>query len=181
MNIASRIDLTPAGVTILEVSVRAAASTVVASSATPVADSVAVCLMLENAVEALARSLRLLAATTSPVPEPLVPVAPLGIPKSRIAFSVVPTFTTVAEAPGERVVTVPTVMVPASPCSPGARRESRITVPSRIRVSALIVPILRISLSFRSRSVFRALGLVPSRLRVFSRATSIASKLSFNV
>jgi hypothetical protein len=46
---------------------------------------------------------------------PVAPVRPAGIPKFRVAAEVVPALTTVAAAPGERVVVVPTAMVAAGP------------------------------------------------------------------
>ena len=49
---------------------------------------------------------------------PCDPVAPFGIPKSKIAAAVVPTLLTVASAPGESVDVVPTVAVAAAPAAP---------------------------------------------------------------
>jgi hypothetical protein len=46
---------------------------------------------------------------------PVSPFRPAGIPKFRVAADEVPTLTTVAAAPGERVVVVPTAMVAAGP------------------------------------------------------------------
>jgi hypothetical protein len=46
---------------------------------------------------------------------PVAPVRPEGMPKLKTAAEVVPALTTVAAAPGERVVVVPTAMVAAGP------------------------------------------------------------------
>jgi hypothetical protein len=46
---------------------------------------------------------------------PVAPVRPEGMPKLKTAAEVVPALTTVAAAPGERVVVVPTAIVAASP------------------------------------------------------------------
>jgi hypothetical protein len=46
---------------------------------------------------------------------PVAPVRPEGMPKLKTAAEVVPALTTVAAAPGDRVVVVPTAMVAAGP------------------------------------------------------------------
>jgi hypothetical protein len=50
---------------------------------------------------------------------PAAPVWPEGMPKLKTAAEDVPTLATVAEAPGERVVVVPTAIVAAVPVAPG--------------------------------------------------------------
>ena len=50
-----------------------------------------------------------------------VQLSPLGIQKLRIAALLVPTFVTVAELPGERVVVVQTVIVAAAPSVPSVQ------------------------------------------------------------
>jgi hypothetical protein len=49
---------------------------------------------------------------------PVAPVSPRGIPKFSTAAAVVPTLVTVADAPGERVVVVPTLTEAAGPGVP---------------------------------------------------------------
>jgi hypothetical protein len=49
---------------------------------------------------------------------PVSPTGPCGMPKSKTAADDVPTLATVADAPGDRVVVVPTAIVAAEPVSP---------------------------------------------------------------
>jgi hypothetical protein len=49
---------------------------------------------------------------------PVAPVTPVGMPKLNTAALEVPAFVTVADAPGESVVVVPTAIVAAAPGSP---------------------------------------------------------------
>jgi hypothetical protein len=58
------------------------------------------------------------AAPVAPV-LPVSPFRPEGMPKLKTAAEDVPALTTVAAAPGERVVVVPTAMVAALPWAPG--------------------------------------------------------------
>jgi hypothetical protein len=74
---------------------------------------------------------------------PVAPVRPEGIPKFRVAADVVPALTTVADAPGERVVVVPTAIGAAGPVAPGVPSSIvRLAgaVPSTERASVLSAP-----------------------------------------
>jgi hypothetical protein len=65
------------------------------------------------------------------------------MPKLKTAAEVVPALTTVAAAPGERVVVVPTAMVAAGPVAPGVPSSTERTagaVASTERASELSVP-----------------------------------------
>jgi hypothetical protein len=74
---------------------------------------------------------------------PVSPFRPAGMPKLKTAAEDVPALTTVAAAPGERVVVVPTAMVAAGPCAPGVPSSTERTagaVASTERASVLSLP-----------------------------------------
>ena len=87
------------------------------------------------------QSVLLAGQLTSPVH---VPDSPLGIQKFNTAALEVPTFVTVAELPGDRVVVVPTVIVAAAPSAQSEPSAPGVPVAhcgiEKFNTAALLVP-----------------------------------------